>query len=303
MREACYTVRRPMTSTRMLVLGCTVALVSACGPGDRKGNGTVDAAPAIDSSGGGVDTPNQSIVSQVYAHSGNTLYQIDTQTLQAHQVGPLTGLVNTESLTDLAVDNQNHMVGISLKNLYTIDPTTGTVLTHTSLAATAKGFTALSYIPAATAGDPDVLVTANSNGDVFSIDPVAGTATQIGSYGTTAGGDVIRSSGDLVGIEGLGIYATVDVGTQTGDYLAKIDPANGYKATLIGTGTGYDNIFGLGFWAGKLYGFVDIKGANGAAGSGKVILIDAQSGAGTTLLSNDIEWYGAGVETNAPIIQ
>jgi len=289
----------------MFLVGCTVASVTACGPGGRNfGNGTPDAATGSDSG----DAPPAHDSSQVYGHSGKTLYIVDTTTLQATTIGPLTGLAGTESLTDLAVDNQNHMAGISLKNFYTIDPATGTILSTVPLDATAKGFTALSYVPAAyiagaNASDPDVLVTANGVGDVYRVDPVAGSAMKIGNYGLTANNDQISSSGDLVGIQGLGIFATVNVGTETNDYLARIDPANGYKATLIGTGTGFDNIFGLGFWAGKLYGFVDIKGSGGAAGTGKVVFLDSTTGFGQELMAGNVEWYGAGVETNAPIIQ
>ena len=79
----------------------------------------------------------------------------------------------------------------------------------------------------------------------------SGSATMIGSYGTVAGGKVV-SSGDLIGVRGLGIYATVDVGTKTVDYLARIDPTT-WHATPIGAGTGFDDIFGLGYWAGAGY--------------------------------------------------
>ena len=34
----------------------------------------------------------------------------------------------------------------------------------------------------------------------------------------------VRSSGDLFGVRGVGIFATVDVGTEPNDYLASIDP-------------------------------------------------------------------------------
>ena len=75
------------------------------------------------------------------------------------------------------------------------------------------------------------------------------SATKIGSYGMTGAGKVV-SSGDLIGVRGLGIYATVDVGNEANDYLAKIDPVT-WKATPIGTGTGYNDIFGLAYWAGR----------------------------------------------------
>jgi hypothetical protein len=202
--------------------------------------------------------------------------------------------LGTQSLTDLAIDKNDNMVGITLDKLYAIDATTAAVTLIKDLSQSASGFTSLSYIPS-DLGDPnstDILVSANDQGDVYQIDPATGDATKLGSYGSVAAGKVV-SSGDLIGVRGLGIYGTVDVGTGTGDYLAKIDPAT-WQATPIGTtGTGFDQIFGLGYWAGTIYGFT--KG-------GDIIKIDATSGVGTKLNTGAIQWYGAGVSTDAPVI-
>ena len=187
-----------------------------------------------------------------------------------------------------------------LDKLYSIDSASGTVTLVKDLSQSAKGFTSLSYVPT-NLTDPtsaDILVSANDQGDVFQIDPAAGTATKIGSYGSTAAGKVV-SSGDLIGVRNFGIYATVKVGTEPHDYLAKIDPAT-WKATPLGTGTGFDNIFGLGFWGGRIYGFVDIKTS---PKGGKMISIDPNTGAGTELSHGTVEWYGAGVSTSAPVIE
>jgi len=78
-------------------LGILVAL-AACGPtGRHDPDQQPDAAQSSDSA---IVPP----ASRVYAHSGNTLYQIDTQTLAPLQVGAMSGL-GTQSLTDLAIDN------------------------------------------------------------------------------------------------------------------------------------------------------------------------------------------------------
>jgi hypothetical protein len=278
---------RPM---RILFLS-TVLWVGACGPSGRDSGG-VDASKTPDGSAG--DGSNVDL-SRVYAHSANKLYRIDTQTLQPVEIGPLAGL--TMSLTDLAIDKSDHMVGVTLNKLYTIDPTTGACTLVKQLTG-ANGYTSLSYVPS-NLNDPnsaDILVTANDQGDVFQIDATSGVATKIGSYGTAGAGKVI-SSGDLIGVRGLGIYATVDVGTTVNDYLAMIDPTT-WTATPIGTGTGFDHIFGLGFWAGTIYGFVDA-----GAGTGKIIRIDPNTGVGTEINSSGIQWFGAGVATDAPIIQ
>jgi hypothetical protein len=241
--------------------------------------------------------------SRVYAHSGSTLFRIDTQNLGTVQIGAMTGL-GTQSLTDLAIDKDDHMVGITLDKIYTIDATTGAVTLIKDLSQSAQNLTSLSYVPR-DINDPnseDILVSANSAGAVFQIDPSSGMATQLGSYGTVPGGRV-GSSGDIVAVRGLGIYATVDVTADpahpdpsANDYLAVIDPAT-WTATPLGTGTGFNNIFGLGYWAGKFYGFVDDKTAH----MGRIIEIDPNTGKGTEILAGAQEWYGAGVTTAAPI--
>ena len=264
--------------------------VIACGPNNRDPGTGADAPPSQGDSGT-VD------MSRVYAHSGTTLYRVDTTTLGTVMIGPMSGL-GTQSLTDLAIDKADHMVGITLDKLYAIDSQTGAVTLIKDLSQNARGFTSLSYVPSDLndANSADILVSANDQGDVYQIDPALGDATKIGSYGTAGAGKVI-SSGDLVGVRGLGIYATVDVGTEVNDYLAKIDPVT-WTATPIGTGTGFNNIFGLGYWAGRFYGFVDA-----GPGAGKVILIDAATGVGTEIASGSQRWYGAGVSTDAPVIQ
>ena len=278
-----------------LLVGFTAMLV-ACGPGSRDGSGrTPDAS--LDPGSDGTVTPPPT--SRVYAHSGNRLYQIDTQTLQPVDIGAMVGL-GTQSLTDLAIDKDDRMIGITLDKLYTLDATTGVATLIKDLSQSAQGFTSLSFVPEDLA-DPnseDILVAANSTGQVFSIDSTTGTATMLGSYGTVANGQV-GSSGDLIAVRGLGIYATVNVGTAPGsiDYLARIDPST-WTATPLGTGTGFNDIFGLGYWQGTIYGFV----STGTA-TGKIITIDPNTGVGSEVLSGSIRWYGAGVATDAPILQ
>ena len=268
-----------------------VTALVGCGPTNRD-TPAADAPSQPDSDGSTVDT------SRVYAHSGATLYQMNSLTLATTTIGNMTGL-GTQSLTDLAIDKNDRMVGITLDKLYDVDSTNGATTLIKDLSQAGNGFTSLSFVPK-DLNDPasdDILVTATSTGDVFQIDPATGDTNLLGNYGTTAAGQ-IRSSGDLFGVRGVGIYATVDVGDTPGnDFLAKIDPAT-WKATPIGVGTGFDRIFGLGFWGGKIYGFVDLMDQGG-----QMIQIDINTGAGTLLSSSDVRWFGAGVATDAPILQ
>lgn len=277
---------------RQMRIFLAMGLLAACGPSGREYEG-VD-APV----GPTPDSPPFVDMSRVYAHSGTTLYRMDANTLQALSIGPMAG-IGTQSLTDLAIDKDDHMVGITLDKLYSIDPATGAATLIKDLSQSARGFTSLSFVPDPNNPTADILVSANDQGDVFQIDQSTGNATKIGSFGMTAAGKIV-SSGDLIGVRGFGIYATVDVGTEPNDYLAKIDPAQGWKATPLGTGTMHDKIFGLGFWGGKIYGFVD---QGPTAGTGTMIQIDPNTGASTDLSSSGVRWFGAGVATDAPIIQ
>jgi len=274
-----------------------VAVLTACGPSDR-GQPAADGPAQPDAST--IDAPPSVDTSRVYAHSGLMLYRLDNLTLAATPIGPMTGLDTNQNLLDLAVNKDDALFGITRDKLYSLSATTGAATLVKDLSANSRGFTSLSFAPDADPSNPDILVTANDQGDVFQIDVTGNqaVATQIGSYGTDSTLGKIVSSGDLIAVRGFGVYATVDVGSGTLDYLAKLDPANNWKATLIGP-TGFDKIFGLGFWGGKIYGFVD-DGFD--AGTGDVIELDPDTGAGLSLGQANIRWFGAGVSTNAPII-
>ncbi len=265
-----------------------MSVLAACGPSDRP-EGVPD-APGVT-----VDSPPAVDMSRVYAHSADTLYRMNAQTFAALPIGTMAG-IGTMGLTDLAIDNAFHMVGITRTQLFSIDPATGAATLIKDLSQSAQGFTSLSYVPDPTNPNVDILISANDQGAVFQINPVTGDATQIGSYGNNSAGKKIVSSGDIIGIRGFGIYATVDIGTETNDYLAKIDPANNWKATPLSYATMHDHIFGLGFWGGKIYGFVASD-----ATSGQMIQIDSATGASTDLSSGNVRWFGAAVATDAPI--
>ena len=287
----------------MRILLAVVAL-AACSPNDRD-NPAADGPSQPDTPS--PDGPNPAENSRVYAHDGrvtngggaatpSALYLLNAATLATTKIGMMPEL-DTQSLTDLAIDKNDNMFGITFNKLFSINPQTA--------AATLIGpmdidnATSLSFVPE-DVNDPnsaDMLVTASSFGDVVRIDPLTGTTSPLGNYGMVNGMQIV-SSGDLVGIQGLGIFATVDVGQADGDdFLARIDPVT-WKATPIGLGTGFNKIFGLGFWGGVIYGFVDLGAGNG----GQMIQIDQNTGVGTLLNSSPIRWFGAGVTTSAPIL-
>lgn len=280
-----------------------VAVLAACGPsgsGDDDGTPDPDARVDARTPDGAPGDADEELPSEVYAHAGKTLYVIDTTTLTPTRIGDFTNL-GTQSMLDLAVDRDGRMIGITRDKIFVVDSATAAATFLADFGAV-RGFSSLSFVPAnpANPDGPEVLIAANDAGAVYQIDIMGTTAmaVEVGSYGTQ-GAMTIGSSGDIVSVRGFGTVATVNVGTGTADYLARLDPLNGWRATIVGTGTGFDNIFGLGFWEGKLYGFVD-DGFD--ASSGKFIDIDPMTGAGTLISMSSVRWFGAGVTTSAPII-
>lgn len=278
------------------------ALLAACGPAGRNPSGTADAPPAD------IDAPPFVGNALIYAHSGTVLYAMDPATLAATQIGSMAGLDSMRSLLDLAVDRAGGIVGVSREKLYEISSSSGALTLIGDLSAAAQGFTSLSYAPMNPndPASPEILISANDEGEVYKFDlsGVQVTAILMGNYGTS-GGQQIRSSGDVVAVTGLGIFATVDVGDDPDapDYLAKIEPSDAWKATILPQSTGFTKIFGLGFWGGKFYGFVDNGvDTNGTSLGGRMIQIDPVTGEGTEISAADIRWYGAGVTTAAPIL-
>src|SRR5688500_14925931 len=96
-----------------------VAVLSACGPGGRDN-------PAADARSQGDAVPDVPVIdsSRVYAHSGGTLYLLNSTTLATTPIGAMTGL-GTQSLTDLALDKNDRMLGVTLNKLYELDITSG----------------------------------------------------------------------------------------------------------------------------------------------------------------------------------
>jgi len=263
-----------------------IALVG-CGPGSRPSGGATDAPVGGSDTGGNPGDGGDGATVFVYANTDTTLYKVDPDTLAITPVGDFvwpSGI--TDQMTDIAIDANGGMVGISFGSVYRIDPTDAHA---TLLSSSLQGsFNGLSYVPADQIGQtgPDVLVgTRNDDGMVFRIDPMTGAASYLGNMGN------YTSSGDLCSISGFGTVQTVDGAVTGGDILTKLAPQT-FAATPIGTSTGFGAIWGVAFWKGKIYGFTD---------NGEFILVDATTGQGTLVVNNGLQWWGAAVTTSAPI--
>jgi hypothetical protein len=287
---------------RPLVLS-TVAMCAvgaACGPDIPEvvsdAGGGADAPSAADAPSGAADAPplpdagpdaGIPFFGKVYAHSYQNLYGVDPDTLAVTLIGPFgwpTG-PDSDMMTDIAVDHDGNIFGVSWGAVYAVDKDTAACTFLAPLMG--EQFNGLSFLPAGSIDptDAEILVGTGLSGTLWRIDPATGMSEMIGDYG-----GIVESSGDLVSVEGFGTVATVKNGS-TNDYLARIDETTGV-ATMIGT-TGIPDIWGIGFWAGKVFGFV---------ATNEFVLIDVDTGETMFIYDGPENWAGAGVTTAAPII-
>jgi hypothetical protein len=224
----------------------------------------------------------------VYAHSASDLYQINPDTLAVQRVGSFKWPGLGDEMTDIALDRQGHMIGISFTDVYAIDPRTAACTLLSTLDIGGAAFNGLSFIAPEIAEGKEYLMASSISGLVYELDPATGKSKQVGGFGGPG------SSGDLVSVKGLGTFATVKQNAgdlESRDWLARIDTLTG-RATLIGD-TGFTDIWGLGFWKDKFFGFTE---------RAQFILIDVKTGKATQVSAGAVPWWGAGVTTQAPVI-
>jgi hypothetical protein len=275
----------------MRAILCACVVLAACGSNVRPGgSGLPDGGGGTgDGNGSGNGSGSNGETVYVYAQTASTLYRVDPDTLAITKVGDFgwPSSVGTDQMTDIAIDKNGQMIGVSFSRVYRVDPANAqTTLLSSNLGGSFNG---LSFVPATMLGmtGDDVLVgTENSDGKVFKIDPMTGAATQVGDMG---GG--YASSGDLVAVEGFGTVQTVTGASS--DVLAKL-ASNTFTATAIGSGTGFGMIWGVAFWKNQ---------TDGVTETGDFILIDPVSGSANRVTSTGQAWWGAAVTTLAPVIQ
>lgn len=235
----------------------------------------------------------------LFAHTGQDLYRLDPNTFEVLPVGPFN--TGGPAMNDIAIDKNDRMLGVSLAKLWSIDRTSGAATEISPFDGATDGLTSLSFVPLDD-GDPgsaERLIAIGGSGNVYEVNPLTGATNLLGNLGL-ASGSQIRSGGDLLSVRGLGTFATVTVGdTATDpDYLATLNTTT-WTATLVGaSSTGFDKVFGLGYWAGRMLGFVD---DGSGAGTGTIIDIDTATGVGTLTETSAQRWLGAAVATDAPL--
>jgi hypothetical protein len=253
---------------------------------------------------------------RIYAHSGSVLYRFDPLANTLVQVGPFScvprdesetpGSLENDAVIDLAVDKTGQMYATTFWRFIKVDPTSGSCNVIRTDPQVNQYPNSLSFVPR---GAQEVLVgyvfDNLDDATIFTeIDLETGTMTDKQNLNPVPplGGVEYGISGDVISLVRTNgkTYAAIkqvtgDVGAGN-DQLAEIDPETGTIKAIIGD-TGQQGFFGMGFWAGKAYGFTSV---------GSIYEVDVTNGASKLVLEGkdpnglSVEWFGAGVTTDAP---
>ncbi|MEM6928711.1 MAG: hypothetical protein AAF602_17365 [Myxococcota bacterium] len=246
--------------------GSEVGLRSAAEPVDfRNPIDIVDSGVPIDQ---GMPTATAAI----YAHTLDELFTFDPETLTPTFVGPFRqGDELVVNMTDIAIDFDGELWGISSTELFRINPDTAEVESQCGVLGLPVGLTFTSkgslYV-----GDDQV----------YELDPESCAKRPVTGF------DFFLTSGDLVPLPDLKLYWTVwNLTGGTGDLIVRVDVDG--EAEVIGD-TNEPAVWGLGYADDLLYGF---------AATGRVVAIDPQTGDSELVLTTPYEWAGA---TTNPVV-
>ncbi|MBS2016121.1 MAG: hypothetical protein JST00_24785 [Deltaproteobacteria bacterium] len=227
-------------------------------------------------------------VNEVFGHSAATLYRLDPKSNDVTTVGDFSGC---GPVIDIALDESSNLYATSYEALYTIDKKTAkcTEIGRGSFP------NSLSFVPKGTVDAAEEALVGYEGSSYVRIDTKTGKKTTLGSIGSG-----LVSSGDIVSVKGGKTYLTVKGTSQCDakDCLVEVDPKTGAMVKNWGS-IGYDNVFGISFWGGKIYGF-DETGTlfevtfSGSSLSTKTIPIPSKP--------SNLSFWGAGSSTSAPLV-
>jgi hypothetical protein len=237
------------------------------------------------------DDPVPTAQAPVYAHTRDTLFQVDPTTGDATPLGMfLQSGAGIDGMVDIAIDQTGRMFGGTQgsangngRAVWRIDPTNGAV---THVCDIELMMYALTFLP-------DGRLVAGDAGTLQAIDVDHGCVTTLIAASTEW-----ETSGDVVALPDGLIYWTVrgSAWDVDEDILVVVDPASGLsriQGPIISGDLGFDRLYGLGYdqTEDALYGF---------SADGEIIKINPFNGAPTLLeMSEDTAWWGA---TTNPVV-
>lgn len=259
-----------------------LALVLGCARGENAfdvDGGTVDSGSFARDAG-----PLQAPPGEVFGHSENTLFRIDTITERMDLVGVFQGCTY---VADIALDENSTIYASTGTGLYIVETNTA----RCTRIAEGTFPNSLSFVPKGTVDASHETLVGFVGGDYVKIDTVTGTVTKLGELGGK-----YESSGDIVSVKDGKTFVTVK-GPDCADCLVEIDPTTGTLTKNWGS-VGRSDVFGLAFWGGDIYAFTN---------AGEVLLlsfaVDSLDTKSIPLGSAPagLKFWGAGSTTIAPL--
>lgn len=235
-----------------------------------------------------VTEPGLAAKGYLYAHGSDRLYRwvpgwANPQVIATFQ---WPAGASSREMTDLAIDYDGRMYGVSFDAFYRVNAETGAC---TKLADFSEQFNGLTLVPKGTV-DPNseaLIAIANDGGwNQVTIQGTKAVLTELGHYSKG-----YTSDGDAYSIAGLGTFAAVDGGVGSA-FLVKVDPKTG-ATTDIGPIKNAQNVYGLAGIGGQAYAFAE---------DGTIYRVDVTTGATQVAwpvppATTDIRWWGAAVST------
>lgn len=297
-----------MPALRSLLVPALALSIAACAAGEeRAGYDAPDgpapnegeqkpATPGTPGTGLGDQEPppteDEVEVNEVYGHSPTTLYRLEPTTKAITVVGAFKGC---GQVTDIALNEEAQMYAVSFEALYTVDKDTA----QCTLISRGAYPNSLSFVPKGTLDAGEEALVGYDEAAYVRIDLTTGAVKTVGNLAANS----LISSGDIVSVKGGSTYLTVKAKANKGDCskadcLVEVDPATGKMLKNWGS-VEHDNVFGLSFWGGRLYGF-DESGA----------VFEVTFGTSQVATQNipvpnkpaGLKFWGAGSSTSAPLV-
>jgi len=289
-------------------VACLAGAAAACSGSGRSGFDPEDAsadvsiAPLPDAgpkppefTDATVDTAIKTGPAEVFGHSGAQLYRLDPDTKGVTVVGTFSGCTGG-SVIDIALDESSNMFGTTFGGLFSIDKTNA----KCTKIADGSFPNSLSFVPKGTLDPAKEALVGYVGANYIRIDTVTGAITNVGSLGDAR----LISSGDIVSVIGGPTYLTVksaggDTRCDAADCLVEVNPQTGAITKNLGVIAGKQEVFGVAFWAGAIYGF-----SNGGSLFQVLINGSSLSVADITIpqAPSGLSFFGAGSTTSAPVL-
>lgn len=255
---------------------------------------------------------------RVFAHSSNTLYRYDPLVNTIVKIGKFSclpqgagalGSKDNDAVIDIALDRTGQMYATTYWRFLKVDADTANCTIVRTASQTNQYPNSLSFVPIGTVDATEEALVGYAFDNLMDatiytrIDLVTGVMSDLDDLNpaTSLDGNEYGISGDFVSLardQGRTLATVNVVKGNVGaghDFLAEVDPKTGTLKRIIGD-TGQNGFYGVGFWAGKVYGFTT---------AGTIYEIDTATGASHVVLEakdegDPIAFFGAGMTTDSP---